>query len=125
MIALERDGMKVSKGAIRIKCQKLCNDRGNAISNLVDVIIEVRVRKPKGSFEILNESGCIDPSKPSKHIEKRRTDAMENLLKEQSLKKLLEKKGDCMAELTLFECHAQLLGAMVARTPKCYPGLRG
>ena len=55
IVALGRDGMKVSKGTTKVKCQKLCNDRGIAISYLVDGIIEGWVGKPKGSFQILYE----------------------------------------------------------------------
>ena len=50
---------------------------------------------------------------------------MGNLLENTSLKKLLEKQGDFVSELTLLQYHAQLLGAMVDRTPKCHPELAG
>ena len=50
---------------------------------------------------------------------------MGNLLENTSLKKLLEKQGDFASELTLLQYHAQLLGAMVDRTPKCHPELAG
>ena len=91
VIALERYGMKFSKGTTRIKFQKLLDDRGIAISYLVDRIIEGWVGKLKGSFQMLYERGQIDPSNPSKCKDKGIKDAMGNLLEETCLKILLEK----------------------------------
>ena len=125
IIVLQRDGMKVSKGTLRKKCQQLCVSRGIATSYLIDGITEGWVGKPKGSFQILYERGWIDPSNLSKYIEKGTKGAMGNLLESTSLKKILEKQGNFMTKLTLLQYHAQLLGAMVDQMPKCHPELAG
>jgi len=125
IVALERDGMKVSKGLTRKKCEKLCKDRGIATTYMIDVIIEGWIGKPKGSFQILFERGWIDPSNISAYTQNGTKDAMGNVLEYTSLKKLLEKQQDFASELTLLQYHAQLLGAIVDRTPKCHPELAG
>mmetsp|Transcript_26808 Transcript_26808/g.33053 ORF Transcript_26808/g.33053 Transcript_26808/m.33053 type:complete len:391 (+) Transcript_26808:1059-2231(+) len=50
---LESDGMKVSKGTTRKKCQQLCENRGIATTYLIDGITEGWVGKQKGSFQMI------------------------------------------------------------------------
>jgi hypothetical protein len=52
-------------------------------------------------------------------------DEMDNLREDTSIKLLLQKQPDFIAELTLLQYYGQEMGVLVDRTPKCHPEFAG
>ena len=91
------------------------------------VIDEGWVGKQKRSLQILFERGLIDPGNIGAYTRKGRK--VENVLLDvegiNSIDELMQKQADFKEEITLLQYHAQKLGVVLDRSPKCHPEIAG
>ena len=119
-------GVKDPKGN-RKKLQELAKHHNLPTKYEQTVIDEGWVGKQKGSLQILFERGWIDPDNIGAYTRKGRK--VENVLLDvegiNSIDDLMQKQADFKEELTLLQYHAQKLGVVLDRSPKCHPEIAG
>jgi hypothetical protein len=121
---LKEAGITEPKGTVK-ELQKQAKDLNLPTKYSYEQILPGWVGKPKGSLQILDERGWIDPDDLSSYTENGTMSEMGILRKDTSLKLLMERQQDFHAELTLLQFHAKKLGATLDRSPKCHPELAG
>jgi hypothetical protein len=87
--------------------QDQCKALNLSITCTEEITIEGWVNKPKGLLQILFERGWINPDNLKQYTENGKMDEMGNLKEETSIKLLLQKQPDFMAELTLLQYYGQ------------------
>ena len=113
-----------AKGNLK-KLQDLCENLGISTKYQHKVIVEGWANKPKGSLQILYERGFIDPLNIKDYKENGSKDEYGIVREETALKLLMKQQHDFMTEVTLLQLHAEKLGVMIDRSPKCHPEIAG
>ena len=148
---LESTGHSDAKGT-KTRLQQKCETLGINTKVTEDVVTEGWKLKPKGSFQILFKRGWINPACISmytadgrKDVSTGTTDGQNNAGSNNgvsngsatvegevdptncnfSIKKLMQLQTDFINEITLLEFHANKLGVLLDRSPKCHPEVAG
>ena len=111
--------------------QEQCEQLGLAVKKSIPKIAEGWEGKPKGALQILYERGWINPSMISHYTAsgKKDSDLVSNGIPvcpfNYSIWSIMEMQKDFANEITLLQFHAQKLGVMLDRSPKCHPEIAG
>ena len=114
----------------------MCTNKNIPIDVEEPVVIEGWVGKAKGSFQVLNERGWVDPNRIHLYTGegKQRKDELSlqegnndeyKIAEEFSINKLMTLQRDFLDEVTLLKYYAQQMGVCVDFTPKCHPEVAG
>ena len=107
------------------KLRERCQQAGLATKFTEEKIDEGWLNKPKGSLQLLYERGWIDPHNHKKYTARGKRDEYGNLMVDTSLNYLMQQQHDFVCELTLLQYHAEKLGIILDRSPKCHPEVAG
>ena len=115
-----------SKG-VKAKLKERCKSCGIATEKQVPKLkTKGYVGKAKGVFQILWETGWIDPSNKGKYsMDGPMDESTEKRLDEYSLNFLIRQREDFMHEKTLLQHNREALGCIIDRSPKCTPEIAG
>ena len=103
-----------------------CLAAGITLQKEVDhVAVQGFIGIAKGMYEILWERGFIDPNVEKYTIDGIKDPNTGQLLKETSLKHLIQQLPDFENEKTLLHYHGEKLGCIIFNSPKCTPEVAG
>ena len=112
----------------RKSLQEQCLKLGLHIKENQPVVIEGWAAKAKGSLQVLFERGWVDPTcihlytSEGKKGDEGNSDPTGCYY---SIKEIMKLQKDFIEEVTLLQYHAEKLGILLDRTPKCHPEIAG